>query len=284
MSFESVASSGIEGVEPRHERRSRFARSWAGLWLLAALCVGGVGCDDLRGDRFERGDRAWPGARGDGFGRGRGARFWHHGHRRGASDAGADAGSDAGSGDAGLDLDAAAPTPPADAGDTAAAPGSLGDAGAATGVAALTDGQLVLLADALLAGELDRARSALPALLDADVLAFAEQSSEQLDAARATLSALAGAIGVSSAASSEADEVAAANADALAGLVAPDAGGLDALFLSSQLDAEARALELLAPMIAAADAPELRAQLVVLRALQQQDLSRVRELAAALGA
>jgi uncharacterized protein DUF4142 len=283
MCLESVASSGIEGVELRLKGRSRRLRPWAGLGLIALLGMGTVGCEDLRGDRFDRDGRFWAGnGRGDrdGFGRGRGGRFWHHGRNAGANGSGSpDAGADAGAGDGGLELDAGAAAEVADA---AAAPDASGDAGA-TGVAALEDGQLVLLADTLLAGELDRARTALPSLLDADVLAFAEQSSEQLDAARGTLDTLASAIGVSPAASSEADAVRAATDEALAQLVAPDAGGLDALFLSSQLEASTRSLDELAQMIAAADAPELRAQLVVLRALQQQDSSRLRELTLLLG-
>jgi hypothetical protein len=301
MWSESVASSVAAVVEPRakeceknEKKQSRRVQPWAALSLIVLLGAGALGCEDLRGERWGRDGRFGPGwSERGGFGRRGPDGFWHHRRGPGAEDGAAsgDAGADAGAVDAG-DAGALAnsggngtpPAPVADAGvDAASVPSPVVDAGAASEVAALGDDQLVLLADSLLAGELDRARTALPSLVDADVLAFAEQSGDALEAARATLATIADAIGVTPAASDVADAVRAESDSALEELVAPDAGGLDAVFLSSQLQAYSRSLELLPEMIAAADSPELSAQLVVLRALQQQDLSRIQALTAALG-
>jgi uncharacterized protein DUF4142 len=289
MFDESVASSVAGPVEPRAKQRSRRMQPWAGLGLLVSLVsIGAIGCDELRGEHPERDGWFVPG-RGSGergaFGRGGRERggFWHHG--RGPRGAGSpvDAGADAGAADAGDAADGGTAAVADAGGDAASASGPVADAGVDAAVAALGDDQLVLLADTLLAGELDRAGTALPSLADADVLAFAESSSDELQAARATLATLAAAIDLSPAASGVADDVRADNDGALEPLAAPDAGGLDAVFLTSQTGASSRALELLEPMIAAADSPELRAELVVLRALQRQLSDRARELGAALG-
>lgn len=70
------------------------------------------------------------------------------------------------------------------------------------------------------------------------------------------------------------------NVEALEQLTGPDAGSIDAPFLSSREAVHARALERFAALGAAADAPALRAQLLVLQALEQSALERARELSA----
>jgi hypothetical protein len=76
--------------------------------------------------------------------------------------------------------------------------------------------------------------------------------------------------------------VQAVNAAALEDLIGPDAGAIDEPYMSSRVAAHTRALELLAPMIGAADAEALRAQLIVLQAIQTQQLERARAILAAL--
>jgi predicted outer membrane protein len=271
-------------------RTRGWLRSVSTLSIAAVLGCGALaGCDEPggrfgRSDRFEGRNRrddddGWRGRRG-----GR-----HRGDRNGVNDAGAsvdaaDAGNDAGqSTDAGAVSDSGAPTvvdpvgPPG--GDAGA--GSL-DAGADASVLALSDGQLLLLADALLAGEVDQAQAARASLANADVLGYADQVVVDRAAARSTLLTLSTAIGESPTASVVSDELQAANAAALEDLIGPDAGAIDEPYMTSRVAAHTRALELLAPMIGAADAEPLRAQLIVLQAIQTQQLDRARAILAAL--
>ena len=168
----------------------------------------------------------------------------------------------------------------ADAGGAAgAADASSGPSPVDAAVLALSDGQIVAVADALLAGELDQARAAEAQLSDADLLAFAEQTIAEREAARSTLASLATAIDVLAAPSDVAEDVLAENVASLAPLLTePDAGSLDAAFLSTREAVHTRAFDRFTALAAAADAPALRAQLVVLQALEQSALERAREL------
>jgi predicted outer membrane protein len=268
----------------------RWAASSRGRSSFVALSVAGVllgvvlpGCDDLFDDRPQRSDGFWrAGSRDDGPGRGERGRW----HRRGR---GASAGADAGVADAGVNGgigDAGGPgsgsgVPPAGGGDAGAGAGAA-DAGLDRAVQALSDGQLLLVADTLLVGSTDAATRALASLADTGALGFAEQLLDEYTAARGTLAALAQAIGVNPIASDIATGVRGVNDAALAELVATDAGSLDGPFINSQVAAQTRALSLLPQLIAAADAPALRAQLIVLQALEQANLGRAQALAAAL--
>ncbi|HTV18365.1 MAG TPA: DUF4142 domain-containing protein [Polyangiaceae bacterium] len=254
-----------------------------------------AGCDDSFGRRFDDRDR-WGFER---FGSGRdrdgwgGRDRWHHRrpHAPGSSDAGADAGSDAGTGDAGADAGlgtggtAGTPAEP-DAGAGASATDAGGAAADASAVDAaiqtLSDGQVLAVADALLAGEIEQARAAEPALSNVDVLAFAEQTLAEREAARSTLASLAGALELVPAPSGIAEEVLAANASSLAPLLEPDAGALDAVYLGSRDAVHRRALELYQSLSSVADAPALQAQLLVLQTLEQSTLARASQLTSTL--
>jgi hypothetical protein len=242
-------------------------------------------CDDFDGRDYGRAEGFRAGRR-DGDGRwGRGHRR-HHDRDRHRPDASAalDAGVDAGAlADAGLpgtgasggssNLDAGS----ADAGVVA----SGSDAGTVdAAILALSDGQIVAVADALLAGESEQARAAELLLGDAELIAFAEQTVAEREAARTTLASVAAAIDIGAEPSALADEVLADNERSLEQLSAPDAGPIDAEFLSSREVVHARALDRFAALGASADAPALRAQLVVFEALEQSALGRVRELSA----
>jgi hypothetical protein len=164
--------------------------------------------------------------------------------------------------------------------------GELG-AGAADGgldpsIQALSDGQILLVADTLLVGSTDAASAARAGLADPEALAFAEQLLDQYVPARGTLRALGQALGTAPAESTVAAAARGANDALLEPLSAVDAGALDVPFINSQLAAHGRALEQLAQLIAAADAPPLRAQLSVLQALEQANLERAQAIAAAL--
>jgi hypothetical protein len=269
----------------RHVRRP-LARSTALLVVVLGLSTLAA-CDDFDGRGYGRSDGFGPGRR-DRDGRsGRGHR---RDHRRDGDRPDATAASDAGS-DAGAQADASLPGAGANAGSSnldagasdASVVGSASvDAGVDPAILALSDGQIVAVADALLAGESDQARAAESLLGDAEVLAFAEQIVAERDAARTTLASLAAAIDVGAQPSALAEEVLADNARSLGQLSAPDAGPIDADFLSSREVVHARALERLAALGAAADAPALRAQLVVFEALEQSALGRARELSAGL--
>lgn len=291
MASERVASNSNDGAKglARIGRRGLRPAPLAA-WLAIVLGVATLtACDDFDGrdgDRSERGR-----GRGGDDDRDRRGRWEREPDRPRAPDA-LDAGDrgDAGSGDAGNDagadvageldveLDAGATyTPPlVDAGADPAL-----DAGDPT-VVGLNDGQILAVADALLAGEIEQARVAEALLGDADVIAFASETSAEREAARSTLTSLATAIGIEAEPSSLADDVIAGNATRLESLAAPDGGSIDAVFLSVSEDAHARALERFAALRAAADAPALQAQLLVLEALERSALDRSRELAAGL--
>jgi predicted outer membrane protein len=295
MKASAVSDEPVLTMLPNATDRTSPGRGWlrsvSTLSILAMLGCGALaGCDEP-GGRFGRteGFQGRNGRDDDGWRRGRRGE-WHRGDRNGmneagaALDAGADAGNDAGpSTDAGAVSDAGAATvvdpvgPPG--GDAGA--GSL-DAGADASVLALSDGQLLLLADALLAGEVDQAQAARASLANADVLAYADQVIVDRAAARSTLLTLSAAIGESPTASVVSDELQAANAAALQDLIGPDAGAIDEPYMTSRVAAHTRALELLASMIGAADAEPLRAQLIVLQAIQTEQLDRARAILAAL--
>jgi len=80
-------------------------------------------------------------------------------------------------------------------------------------------------------------------------------------------------LGVTPASSSLSEQLAQESAAALQQLAAADAGGIDLLFVSSQVAELSRALTLLGQLEAAADAAALRAELVVLQSIVQQELS-----------
>lgn len=286
MCSKRVASGEAQAAQSagRHARRSA-APALAG--LVAALGLSTLaGCDEFEGRDYGRSEGFRSGRR-DGDGRG-----WR-GHRRHRDrdgerpDAAApfDAGSDAGAlPDASVPGTAAtAGASTSDAGAADAGGGSVSvDAGAVdSAILALSDGQIVAVADALLLAEADQARAAEPLLVDADVIAFAEQTVAQREAARTTLASLAAAIDLGAEPSVLADEVLADSARSLEQLsLDPDAGAIDADFLSSREAVHAGALERFGALAAAADAPALRAQLVVFVALEQSALDRTRDLSA----
>lgn len=268
----------------RHVRRS-LAPSAALLVVLGLSTL--ASCDDFDGRDYGRSDGFGPGRR-DRDGRsGRGHR-WNHGRdgdrpdATAASDAGIDAGAQADASLPGTGANAGASNLDAGASDASVVGSASVDAGVDPAILALSDGQIVAVADALLAGESDQARAAESLLGDAEVLAFAEQTVAERDAARTTLASLAAAIDIGAQPSAFAEEVLADNARSLEQLSAPDAGPIDADFLSSREVVHARALERFAALAAAADAPALRAQLVVFEALEQSALGRARELSAGL--
>jgi hypothetical protein len=265
-------------------------RRWSAsvLGLLALLgSVALPGCEDGNGRDWDRsGGFREGGSRADGW-RGRNQRdrdgFWHGRHGRGAPDGASDAG-DAGLDDAGLDDAGAGLTADAGVGGSASSTGA--DAGAAAAldpnIQALSDGQILQVADTLLDGSIDRMNASLSLLSDAAVLVFVEQTLAEDSAAQSTLGALTAAVDATPSDSAVADDTRTANEAVLQELGALDAGAIDARFMSAQLLAEERDLALLGQLIAAADAPVLRAQLVVLQALRQARLGRAQGIAAAL--
>lgn len=291
MCSKRVASGEARAVARPAGRHPRRGPASSGAWLVVLLGLSTLAaCDDFGGRDYGRAEGFGPGRRG-GDGRGWRGHRRHRDRDRDRPDAAAttDAGLDAGAaadasapdGGAASNLDAGAAD--ASAGGAGEVPDGVSDAGAVDpAVLALSDGQIAAVADALLAGEIDQARAAEPLLGDADVIAFAEQTASEREAARSTLASLASAIDVESEASALADEVLADNASALEQLAAPDAGPIDADFLSSREVVHARALERFVALEAAADAPALRAQLLVFEALEQSALVRASELSAGL--
>jgi hypothetical protein len=268
---------------------SRWGRSLSALSLLALLGGSVTACDDVGDGDFDRrgrfgrgGDERW-----DRDGRDReGFRGWHRRHRHDPVDASAalDAGNAAtDAGDAGAATDA-------ELADAAAQPvgedlldaGAAADAAPASAAAALSDAQILLAADNLLAGTIAQAQAALPRLADTDAVGFAEQLVDDDAAARNTLALIGDAIGASPAGSDLADSIT-AESDAIAAAFAePDAGALDALYIESTVTAHTAALSLVGELAAAADAPALRAQLVVLQTVVGLQLERAQEIGAAL--
>jgi hypothetical protein len=262
------------------------------LTLLGSLILGG--CEDPFASRSD-GAGFWRGDPRDGR---QSARDFprHRRHGRGAADArdtGAGAGADAGgagdagdAGDAGLSVGGDAATAASSGANAglvdAGASTPTADAGADPAVQALNDGQILLVIDTLLGGSIDQAAAALPSLVDADTIGFAEQIVDEDTAARDTLAAVANAIGASPAESAVAASARATIAGVLEQLVEPDAGALDGAFIDTQIAALTRTLPLMEQLAEAADAPVLRAQLVVLHAVEQARLERARQIAAGL--
>lgn len=284
-----VASSEAKAAWPGRRRACRPAAPGVA-WLVAVLGLSSLAaCDDFDDRDYGRSE-AFRSGRRDADGRGWRGHRRHRDRNRDRDRADAAAPFDAGT-DAGAQPDASLPGTGAPAGSSnldagAADAGAAGSASVDAGVVdsailALSDGQIVAVADALIVGEIDHARAAEPLLGDAEVIAFAEQTVAEREAARATLASLAGAIDIGAEPSALADEVLADNASSLEQLArGPDAGSIDADFLSSREAVHARALERFALLAAAADAPALRAQLVVLAALEQSALDRTRDLSA----
>jgi hypothetical protein len=288
MCSRRVASSEAE-AEPRPARRHVRRSVVPSPALVAVLGLSTLAaCDDFDGRDYGRSEGFGPGRR-DRDGRGGRGHRRHHGgdgdrpDAAAATDAGSDAGAQADASLPGTGANAGSSNLDAGASDASAVGSGSVDAGAIdAAILALSDGQIVAVADALLAGESDHARAAELLLGDAEVLAFAEQTVAEREAARTTLASLAAAIDIGGQPSALADEVLADNSRSLEQLSAPDAGPIDADFLSSREVVHARALERFIALGAAADAPVLRAQLVVFEALEQSALGRVRELSAGL--
>lgn len=271
--------------------RSRWGRSLSALSLVTVLGGSLGACDDLGDDdpgrrgRFGRDDDRWDRDRRDR----EGWRRWHRGHRDDQTDAAVDGGS-GDAGNAATDAGDAGPATIAENADAAAQPaggdpldaGSTADAASASPAAAASDAQILLVADNLLFGAITQAQTALPRLAEPDVVGFAEQLIDEDAAARNTLALVGSAIGASPAPSEIADAVSAESAALAAAFTGPDAGPLDTLYIESTLTAHAAARALVGELAAAADAPELRAQLVVVRAVLDVQLERAQQIAAGL--
>lgn len=285
MSFKINPSS----VSPivNHQRHGRSWRACSAVLIMAALGSSFAGCDDDFDGRYDgrsgfgRGEDRWDRDGRDGRG---GWRRWHRGHHRGAPDAATDAGPSApatDAGDAGLATNADAAAQPV-GGDLLDAGAGTPDAAAATGAAALSDGQILLVADTLLAGGIGQAQAALPGLAEPGAEAFAEQLIDEHAAARNTLAAIGESIGAGEATSNIADALSAENDALAAALAAPDAGSIDALYLESLITAHGAALVLVGELRTGADAAALQAQLLVIQALLELQLGRAETIAAAL--
>jgi hypothetical protein len=269
----------------RCSERSRWSRSLSVLSLLAVLGGSLGACDDMgerdadRRGRFGRVDDRWERERGDRDG----WRPWHRGHRHDETDASAE--SDAGNaatdaGDAGPASIADAAAQPA--GEDLLDAGAGADAAPPSAAAALNDAQILLVAENILTGAIAQAQAALPRLADADAVGFAEQLIDEDAAARNTLGVVGDAIGASPAGSELADAIS-AQSDALSAAFAePDAGALDALYIESTLTAQTETHALVGELAAAADAPALRAQLVVVQTVLGLQLERAQQIGAAL--
>jgi putative membrane protein len=190
----------------------------------------------------------------------------------------ADAGADAG--DAGQDVpgevdeldeaDAAAPT---DAGAV--------DAGADL-AAALADGQILTVVDALNASEVEQARAVLPRLQSDAVRAFAQIMIEEHQAAREALTTLAAEQQIAAEGSDIAEQLRAESQQVQSELGATDAAQLDTAYLDAQVAAHSEAEALLADLSAAADSLALAAQLSQLRLNVQGHLQSAAALRASL--
>lgn len=281
----SEASAGLQrAVRPVRRRLAPVGACLVAVMGLSTLAA----CDDFDGRDYGRSGGFGPG-RSDRDGRWGGGRHRHRDRDRdrdrpdatAAADGGTDAGAQADAGLPGTGASAGSSSLDAGATDASSVGAAADDAGAVDpAILALSDGQIVAVADALLAGESEHARAAELLLDDAEVLAFAEQTVAEREAARTTLASLAAAIDIGAEPSALADEVLADNQSALEQLSAPDAGPSDADFLASREAVHARALERFAALEAAADAPALRAQLLVFEELERSALARVRELSA----
>jgi Domain of unknown function (DUF4142) len=268
-------------------------RRWSSALPLLVLLGGSlVACDEFGGDDRRRFGRSGFDRDDDRWGRGwdrRDGRRWRRGHDHDRADASAEgdagdrgnAATDAGDGGTAINAESTDAAAPAAAGDPLDA-GVGADAAPDGGAAALSDAQILQVADNLLAGAIAQAQAALPGLADPDAVAFAEQLIDEDAAARNTLVPVGDAIGASPAGSDIADAVDAESEARVAAFAGPDAGALDELYIELTLAAHAEALELVGELAAAADAPALRAQLVVVQTVLGVQLARAQQLAAAL--
>jgi putative membrane protein len=176
----------------------------------------------------------------------------------------ADAGADAGdAGQSSVDAEAVGDVNDADAGAPVADAGPV-DAGA-SGAEALADGQIVTVVDVLNASEVEQAQAVLPRLQSDAVRAFAQVMIEEHQTARDGLATLASTQQIVAANSDVADQLRAQSQQAQSELGATDVAQLDVAYLDAQITAHGEAEALLAELSAAADSPELAAQLSQLR-------------------
>lgn len=191
-----------------------------------------------------------------------------------SADAGnaADAGADGG--DAGQSIE-----DEADAG--ASADAGQADAGV-SGVEALADGQIVTVVDVLNASEIEQAQAVLPRLQSDAVRAFAQSMVEEHQAARDALATLATEQQLAAQGSEVADQLRGQSQEVQSDLAATDAAQLDAVYLGTQVTAHGQATILLDELSAAADSPELAAQLSELRLNVQGHLQSAIALRASL--
>lgn len=191
-----------------------------------------------------------------------------------------------GSGSSALDAGAA------DAGAAAAAAlpdAGLGDAGSASDAGespeqALSDAQILRVADTLDAIEIDQAQAVLPLLGGPELQTFAQEMLDQHQLARDSWSVLAGALDLVPVDSALADELQADAAGTLQQLLRADPELLPALYLSTEVADHDRAIELLNELIGAADADTLRAQLTVWRTIASDHRAAAEQLATDLAA
>lgn len=197
-----------------------------------------------------------------------------------SSDGAADAGAaDAGAAvtDGGLDI-ADGAVPDDDQIDDLAEPLPPGvDAGAPL-AAALDDGQIIGVVDALNAGEVEQAQAVLPRLQSDAVRAFAQIMIEEHRTAGDSFGALALAQQIQSLGSDVADGLRQRNAEAVSTLAATDAAQLDRAYLDAQIQTHTEAEALLADLAAGADSAALGTQLSQLRINVQGHLQSARAL------
>lgn len=184
----------------------------------------------------------------------------------------ADAGADGG--DAGQSIEDVP-----DAG--ASADAGQADAGV-SGVEALADGQIVTVVDVLNASEIEQAQAVLPRLQSDAVRAFAQIMVEEHQAARDALATLATEQQLAAQGSEVADQLRGQSQEVQSDLAAADAAQLDAVYLGTQVTAHGQATILLDELSAAADSPELAAQLSELRLNVQGHLQSAIALRASL--
>jgi putative membrane protein len=146
----------------------------------------------------------------------------------------------------------------------------------------LDDGQILFVADALNAGEVDQARAVLPRLQTEGARGFAREMLDEHEPARDSLLQLAEDEGLAPRLSTAALSLRAESERQVMMLLETSDAELDAVYLDSQVVAHDAALELLDGLIDAADTAALEQQLAALRSTVEAHSSLARQLQAEL--
>jgi len=169
----------------------------------------------------------------------------------------------------------------ADSGGAATGGDENGGAGGAAALQ-LSDGQIVLVLDTLNQGEVDEAYAVLPRVQATAVRTFALEMANDHSSARQAVAQSAATLGVTPAPSATQAQLKTEGEEHVALLRREPTPSLDLAYMNLEIDEHRQALDLLAELESAADAPALKQLITTLTATVQMHYDQAVTIAAAL--